>query len=221
MLYLVSDREYVKPVYNEESHTMSLNPWQPPAPRKPSSSHVGHATQDEIYLAVGRALSRWEHMESAFIKLFQVLCESSSLAACRAYGSILTSSGRVAALKMAAEEFFDRRDLEVAEDLSALFNAYEKTSRYRNYIAHGMVSGLRDSEGIERGYYLSPPSHASRQRTSSAPTDFWWLTAKYFFNAKNIDDCTARFQELLDHSMRTMLEINAQFDVVDLGDLHP
>jgi hypothetical protein len=47
----------------------------------------------------------WEHAESALIKLYQLLCETKSLAACRAYGTAESVFARYLAQKYAAEEF--------------------------------------------------------------------------------------------------------------------
>lgn len=84
--------------------------WTAPPKIIPSESFYGEASTTPIHEAVGQALSTWEHMESGLIKLFQLLCETKSFAACRAYGTLDSAFSRQLALTYAAEEFFTSRD---------------------------------------------------------------------------------------------------------------
>ncbi len=61
--------------------------WKPPSKMVASAAYAGEESTSVIHEAVGRALGTWEHAESALIKLYQLLCETKSLAACRAYGT--------------------------------------------------------------------------------------------------------------------------------------
>jgi hypothetical protein len=61
---------------------------------------------DGIYIAVGKALSQWERAEDGFAILFEILVESKSEAAIRAYGSITNSAGRREALRSEVDPEF-------------------------------------------------------------------------------------------------------------------
>lgn len=200
---------------------MPLTPWNPPSRAEPSKRRRGEATTEPIYLAVGKATSRWEHAESAFIKLFQLLCESHSLAVCRAYGCIVSAAGRAEALNAAAVEFFERRKLKTPDELTSLIRAFGEAGGYRNKIAHGIASGCSSEDGEHLGYYLMPPSYATRHRGTSRPDERWWMTAKYFYLATNIDSCAGRFEDILNESMRLLLQLNDRFSVLPLSEFHP
>ena len=200
---------------------MSLPDWIPPSRTEPSQKWRGETSTEVIYLAAGRATSLWEHAESALIKLFQLFCESRSLAVCRAYGSIVSASGRAEALNSAAAEFFERRRLPVPDSVKVLIREFGKAGGFRNKIAHGMAAGCHAETGEHLGYYLMPPSYAMRHRGTSRPSEAWWLTAKYFFLASEINSCSSRFETILNEAMRLMLKINEEFSVLPPAELHP
>ena len=75
-----------------------------------SAKYTGEEKTSVIHEVVGPALGTWEHAESALIKLYQILCETKSLAACRAYGTTESVPARYFALRYAAKEFFANRD---------------------------------------------------------------------------------------------------------------
>ena len=166
-----------------------LPPWSPPAREQPSPEFHGETTTAVIHEAVGRALSMWEHVESVLIKLFQLLCETESLAAPRAYGTPTSAHARQSALIYAAEEFFARRDTQDQELVLGYSKAYVAASAYRNQIAHGMAM-----QPHEFGCFLCPPSYAGRRRETPYPTQQWAFGAKYFYRVQEIDRIRDRFE---------------------------
>lgn len=133
--------------------------WKAPSCIVPSEAYSGEQSTAPIHEAVGRALSTWEHAESALIKLYQLLCETKSLAACRAYGTLESVYARHLALKYAAREFFVSRDTADLTLALPLIKVYEKAGQYRNQIAHGMAI-----QPHAHGYFLAPhPTHRAAE----------------------------------------------------------
>lgn len=206
---------------------MTISKWEHTALIQPAPNHRGAATPEEIYVEVGRALHSWEHAESALARLFQVFCESQSVAACRAYGVIEGPFVRAQTLQLAAETFFSvpsRADELDKADLKALRTAYSDASRYRNNIAHGMTVGFRLREdGAFLGYFLTPPSYASKKvgnlnTSGSLP---WFLTYNYYYTASNIMHYTNRFEEILKEAVRLAHHLNDKHGIIPPGSLHP
>lgn len=190
--------------------------WEKPSSKEPSPSFQGEKTTSTIHEAVGRSLSMWEHMESAFIKLFQLFCETKSLAACRAYGTSESIFSRYLALKYAAEEFFTSRDSGDLQLTLSLLNTYKEIGEYRNQIAHGMAMSPHGY-----GYFLCPPSYSSRRRKTPIPTKLWGLGAKYIYRVAEIDRFRDRFEQVLNSTMSLVLYLNEKYSVLDDKDFHP
>lgn len=169
-----------------------------------------------IYEAVGRALSTWEHTESGLIKLYQLLCETKSLAACRAYGTSESVFARHLSQKYAASEFFLSRDRDDLLAVESLLKIYYDAAQYRNQIAHGMAL-----QPHAFGYFLCPPSHSSRRRDTPRPTQQWGFGASYYYRVAEIDHCSAHFENILKATMSLVLYLNDKYQVLDYGDLHP
>lgn len=190
--------------------------WKAPAKATPSATYLGEEGTPVLYEAVGRALSTWEHAESALIKLYQLLCETKSLAACRAYGTAETVFARYLAQKYAAEEFFVSRDESDLRLVLSLLKIYNDAAPYRNQIAHGMAL-----QPHAFGYFLCPASYASRRRETPYPTQLWGLGASYFYRVAEIDHCRDHFNDILKATMSLVLYLNDKYRVLEYGQLHP
>ena len=190
--------------------------WKAPPKEVASPMYLGEQSASAIHEAVGRALSAWEHAESALIKLYQLLCETKSLAACRAYGTAESVFARYLAQKYAAEEFFANRDANDLRLMVSLLKIYNDAAPYRNQIAHGMAV-----QPHAFGYFLCPASYASRRRDTPYPTQPWGLGASYFYRVAEIDHCRNHFENILKAAMSLVLYLNEKYQVLDYGDLHP
>ncbi|MHB1656039.1 MAG: hypothetical protein ACYCSZ_06735 [Burkholderiales bacterium] len=190
--------------------------WKPPPKEVASATYLGEQNTSVIYEAVGRALSGWEHAESALIKLYQLLCETKSLAACRAYGTAESVFARYLAQKYAAEEFFASRDETDLHLVVSLLKIYNDAAPYRNQIAHGMAV-----QPHTFGYFLCPPSYASRRRDTPYPTQLWGLGASYFYRVLEIDHCRDYFENILKAAMSMVLYLNDKYRVLENDNLHP
>ena len=190
--------------------------WSPPVRLVPSPDFLGEESTGPIHEAVGRALSAWEHAESALITLYQLLCESESLAPCRSYGTIESVFGRHLALKYAAEEFFLQRDQADLKTVLALVKIYNEGSISRNQIAHGMAM-----QPHSFGYFLCPASYSSRRRETPRPDVMWGFGASYFYRVKEIDSCEGHFTDILNGAMTLAMELNVKYKILEPGAFHP
>lgn len=190
--------------------------WKAPSKEMPSENYHGESSTSVIHEAVGRALSTWEHSESAFIKLYRLLCETRSLAACRAYGTEESVFARFLAQKYAAEEFFCNRDESDLKFVLSLLKVYNNSAPYRNQIAHGMAV---QPHGY--GYFLCPASYASRRRETPYPNQLWGLGASYFYRVSEIDHCQKHFENLLNSAMSMALYLNEKYKILEPGEFHP
>ncbi|MFZ3066248.1 MAG: hypothetical protein WA277_13310 [Nitrospirota bacterium] len=190
--------------------------WKAPVRTVPSESFQGEASPSPIHEAVGCTLSKWEHAESGNIKLFQLLCKTKSFAACRAYGTLDSVFSRHLALKYAAEEFFRFRDKDDHSRLNELINIYNNTGQYRNQVAHGMAV-----QPHAHGYFLCPPSYASRRRGTPIPTEKWGIGADYFYRVKEIDHIGLRFEQILLATMSLIMYLNEKYSILEGREFHP
>jgi hypothetical protein len=69
-----------------------------------------------IHIAVGHALSNWEHVEGAISMLFSYFVETRTIAAARAFGSINGARARETAIRQASESFFKLRKQAYGKD---------------------------------------------------------------------------------------------------------
>jgi hypothetical protein len=200
---------------------MTLAPWKPSEKTEPSPEHRGEVDPSAIHTAVGQALSQFEHLESGLTRLFQLLCETPSFAACRAYGVVESPFTKAGMLRAAMEVFFARRvplDAEYHSAMKALFAAYEVSHQYRNNIAHGMAVGFFLSDGTHSGYFLCPPSYATKK---VAKVETYILGAAYWYNVEDIQHYSKRFTEMLGEAMRLIQEVNKKYAVLKDEQFHP
>ncbi|MEX2374435.1 MAG: hypothetical protein WD942_02470 [Dehalococcoidia bacterium] len=190
---------------------MTIATWHPPGQNPPSLNHRGEQSAAFLYAAAGRALSEWEQTESALMEVFQVLCETSSLAATHAFSTIGTAQGRRAALAAAAEEFFRRRratsgtNVEAQEKaVGALLKAYETASTCRSNIAHGVAE-----QPNGHGYFLCAQPIVGKKRPKSAvPAQTWPSGTAYFYKVSDIEECARRFVAIREQAMRLVIALS-------------
>jgi hypothetical protein len=177
---------------------------------RPGHSRKGDDTQNALHEAVGYALSNWEEADQELADLFLVFtCEASTQkvgrqvrnAVRRAYGSIISNSGRRSAVEAAAEVYFNPwwESKPVRQPLVDILNAVQWASNRRDDLAHGIVSPyisaqVSDLRGniIKKedfGCFLMPPeyktdrTHAYMQGVDH-PSGA--MKARYSFTSKDI-----------------------------------
>jgi hypothetical protein len=171
---------------------MVLPIWNPPVSKWVDGMH-GEDSKDLLYIAVGQALNEWERLESTLAFLFGRLCESHSIAARRAYGTMMSGRGRKDALEAATIEFFRDRGDAMMDDFFKLLNAYSKASEYRNHLAHGICNAIVSSAD-HSGWFLCRPQYVMKG-------DRQGITgADYVYRASHIGQCYVRFGQLADEA---------------------
>jgi hypothetical protein len=137
------------------------NPWDRPPP-----VIVGDVDNNITYAAVGRALSNWEAFEGYMSLIFSVIVGAGhdSLAASRAYGSVVSFNGRHEMLVAAAEAYFSNyTDANLQISLAAILKEAKLASPRRNEIAHGIVQPISGGHPSIT-YALVPAYYATNKR---------------------------------------------------------
>lgn len=121
----------------------------------------GSEQMDDVFRAVGAALTQWEFVETAFAELFGTLLGAPGGSAARAYGVVTTSGARRDMIMQAAHGEFPHDEALLAQ-IKDILSIAEVGSQRRNEIAHGAVMRL-DDRGEDRGCYLIPPTYVSKK----------------------------------------------------------
>jgi hypothetical protein len=133
----------------------------------------GDDTADEIYLAVGKALTTWERLDDTLGMIFGTIVRSEKGAASAAYGVVLSPASRAEMIVAAAEQTFSIND-PLALQIVKLVNDVGRLAGRRNDIAHGVVTSFSETrleEGggkteVEHGHYLVPANYNRRKKRS-------------------------------------------------------
>ncbi|MDN5003796.1 hypothetical protein ACFQZO_23450 [Bradyrhizobium sp. GCM10027634] len=166
---------------------------------RPWADH-GNASDAEIFVVVGRALSCWEMVESAVAALFTMITvgdfHAPTTPMLRAYSAIVGSQNRVQMVQAALESWLlSWPDCPLGPNAVSLLKRCRNWAGRRNDIAHGLVDlNLDDAR-----WYLFPSLYASRGRSLMAnPVPGRPLLHKsdYRYNADIIDDFSREFLEL-------------------------
>jgi hypothetical protein len=182
----------------------------PPADRK-----TGDPSVDQIYHAVGAALSSWESTEESFALLFAVLSQGRELdvhnSLRRAFGSIENTAGRIRAVQAVAPVYFGQywELAEVRRPLTVLLEEVQHASYRRNDIAHGkalnVITHDRSPDGslTERrlGALLVAPEYMTGRTNLDVQAfgedDAFALTRSHYrFTSSDILSFARKFSEL-------------------------
>ena len=185
-------------------------------------SETGSRTSDEIFLAVGKALSAWEYLETTLALSFGHLVGTNHIVALRAIGRIESPAAR---LNVILEAFRSS-----PEEFRAQYPTFEKTvkevmpfTEVRNAIAHGHLQWI-EIKGQEKVYYLTPSISTTRKTTQIDRVDQGALVAarneaevlrhiyEYALNADAIDGYRLEFKRLLEEVQSCNFP-SAQFDI--------
>ncbi|MDR6935473.1 hypothetical protein [Luteibacter sp. 3190] len=162
------------------------------------------ASVDQIFHAVGFALTAWELAESALAALFLVVSNVTDAngvnAIRRAFGSVESSAGRRRALKAAAEIYFGNywSEPRFRKPFDQLTKAFEGGSSRRDEIAHGVAYPM-SIDGKAVGAFLYPAEY-NTERTlpwiASLDDPFAITRARYRYSSAAIYEYAKRFSEL-------------------------
>lgn len=208
-----------------------MNPNDPFAPKP--FPEVGSDSRDEIHMAVGAALSSWEHSELHLALVFSHLLGDGahSEAAFRAYGSAIAFSARADMVAAAADQILathpERNELE--PNLRQAINLMRRASARRNEIAHGAAFAYctLQSRPDAPGYCLFPGQYASNKRLLGGEP-------KYVYSAQQIDAYREGFESLAGPVLAVMMQLSSRRGWLDrrqrreeqyreqgLGPMHP
>lgn len=148
-------------------------PWEPTP--WPDEGNAGH---DEIFLAVGKALSHWELVETAIAGLFAAVIAGASAAppagsAARAYISVANATSRIHMVRATLESWLEVwNDCPYGGDaLNLLQECTEWTAR-RSEIAHGIVNRAFNTQ--TNAWFLFPSIYNVRTyRYTAANIDYY------------------------------------------------
>jgi hypothetical protein len=166
---------------------------------------------DQLYTtygAVGAALTQWELFEAYLSLVFGVLIglDRESMAAHRAYGSVLSFNGRLSMVKAAAEAYFlEHPHAELQAAFDRLSKEASAASQRRNEIAHGVVQASNPPKNVFDGarFVLYPAYYATTKRSHDhAP--------RYGYASKQINRFNVQFSELRDEAERLLMELHGR-----------
>lgn len=130
---------------------------------RPTPATMGEDDPNKIFLAVGGALTTWEGVEESFCSLLAILVGSKSPSLPRIYGTMISSSARIEAIKAAGEVLFDLHpDTAAKEKFELLIKHFQKAATARNEIAHGRVCKFT-LNGTHYKYFLVAPGYLTRK----------------------------------------------------------
>lgn len=181
--------------------TPSKNPF-----KKPPYAKTGDKDPDAIKLAVGAALSTWEHTEERFAALFGTIIRPNynSYAARRAYGAIASARGRADVLKAVGAVFFlNFPSQETETTFRELMTQYGDAGSRRNELAHGII-GSDANENQVFGYFVVPSLWNSNKRGLRSEI-------KYRYAAKDIKALDGNFSWLGGQAIHVLDQIDEVF----------
>jgi hypothetical protein len=159
------------------------NSWdRPPIPL------IGDETSDEIYRAVGWALSGWEMLEMSLVGLFDTLIGIAldTHASHRAYGAVTIWNIRRDMLRAAAEAYFlEFPNQPLAKEIKETINIVDRYAARRNDIAHGIVLAYDEIFGPPsplggfRGWLLFPALTSTKAMRLPFRDPKYALSAEY------------------------------------------
>jgi hypothetical protein len=183
-----------------------------PTPKQPKPWDIrpkhttGDGTADDVFRAVGMALTRWEFVEVALADIFTIFIGAPEISppsepAVRAYGSIPGFKSRVDMVDAAGEAFFHidtrERDKKIIEghakqraEFVELLKAIRGFADRRNDIAHGIVHA-RKSES-----YLGPPLYNAKKYPITPNRVTVYERATYRYGRHDIDYYRNEFEQL-------------------------
>jgi len=183
---------------------------------KPDPARRGDAEQKAIFCAVGEALSEWEGVEEKLGRLFTVLARATrgdaELIVFRAFGAIETTTGRLNALRSAAEMYFHVHweRSEITREFNRLGDAIVRASHRRNEIAHGKTKIFRGFTHVgvngsgplydDKGIFLVPAAYKVMHNDFVMNIDVdnprALFQTRYFFTSADIHVFADKFKQL-------------------------
>ncbi len=189
----------------------------------------GSQDQNEVFRAVGAALSAWERAEEELTNLLVKLCRISDRSAdgvFRAFGAIESNAVRRKAVEAAAEVYFGRfwSHSEIRFTLDALLDAIQNAAFIRNEIAHGKVVQFIINDAAlgvhDLGAFLCAPTYKTNHQlpylNSTVEGDLLSIYIKSSYRY-NVDDITGYITKFI----MLMIKITEYSNSIDMVDGFP
>ncbi len=158
----------------------------PPTWNRPAPERHGDIDVDDIYVAVGRALSEWSMVEIALGRLYGALDGAPPQSAWSVYAAERDPRARLARLSEAARERFSDGETEHSATCRRVIEAAGLAAQRRDDVVHGIAVLFRP--GALDGSYLVPTGFTAGD--SNAPD--------YAYTAAQITTLRSRFGRLQD-----------------------
>lgn len=185
------------------------NPWDAPvsAPLRP-----GVRNEDELFVSVGRALTKWESLEAEIGGIYACLTtrpdERNVAPAVRAFGTVTNTHARAEMITHAAEAFFDPfSETPLEAELKDILKHYRGWAARRNDIAHGCSTAsehpdYRDENQPMITTYCLCPSHGHSRK--------WGLNLEptYHYIPSEIDNFGHAFDALAERVAEFLLRLH-------------
>lgn len=193
---------------------MTTNPWDIQDVTRTN------ATAEEVYLSVGRALSEWEGMEHHFAWIFGFYCGGREpFAARRAYGSVISFSGRSEMLRRASEAYFHSRPGHQMQDrFDKILDRAGKFSPRRNEIAHGVVTAIYEGTNVtavnfwtDQRYLLLPTEYATNKNVLRPFKGRPETEPRYVYSSVEIDGYGKEFTAMRNQLFSLMIDWESAF----------
>jgi hypothetical protein len=165
---------------------LKKSPDPPPAWSVLPRSKTGARTEEELYFAVGYALSAWELVEEGLAEIFALFIgareagppSSGHQPAIRAYASVISFNSRKEMVAAAAQAYFYRagKDEPLKSQFGSLIDEAGGHAGRRNDIAHGRVQ-LSPGDG----FYLLPGLYNSKKNPIGQPPTYAYDASQVHF----------------------------------------
>jgi hypothetical protein len=180
-------------------------------------SKKGDPTPEDIWLAVGKALTKWEAINTTIANLFCLAMHSQPWPALRAFGSVTNRQAQRQMILGAAEVNFEKNS-DVLDALSKFLKKWDKCGSQRDTIAHRILFSEATFNGehkfaytnpresnvfifmqggkekiVPAQYFLVPPAFAARHR------DKFFIkppAPRFKYNRKRIEEITNSWRSL-------------------------
>jgi hypothetical protein len=168
---------------------------------RPSFPQRGDADKEEIWTAVGAALSAWGEYEGVLGRLFTIFIavEFPSPQAKRAFGAIRSFEGRRDLLRGSSEAFFHYRRGTYREQVlfKAILRDASHAAERRNDLAHGIAMAFTpEGKSEPDGFCLMPSYYDSSKRDPNDIADFAYESATIKKFASGFEDLITAPREL-------------------------
>jgi len=191
-----------KPKPRKPATPKPRHPWEPPFALK------GDSSEDDLFKAVGRALTDWEFVEEVLARVYAALMRSdlySPNPAIRAYGAIIGSKARIDMIRAAGDAYMTLPytgtavfPAQAREMFRPLLDECVEWANRRNDIAHGRVWGADHS----REYFLFPALYSTKKWRLGQPPTYRYTSVEIRTFSAAFQDLYDRLSELAEHFER-------------------